>query len=225
MGKETTSVSVVDRFKAASLYVITTAASGCPYERMAEEACAGGADVLQFRDKKLSHKERYEVAARLRAICSHYSVLFIVNDDLEVALAAGADGVHLGQDDLPIAAARAITHQMGVANFLIGRSTHSLEQGLAAERDGADYIGIGPVFSTPTKPTYEPVGLELVRQVTARVKTPHVAIGGIDASNVEAVLAAGAQRVAVVRAVCGAGDIRQAAERMKSLLAEKAGVL
>ena len=215
MGKETFTTSVLERFKAARLYAITTEPVGTTYERMVEEACSGGADVVQFRDKLLSHKERYEVAARLRAICADHRVLFIINDHLEVALASGADGVHLGQEDLPTSAARAIVHQMGGKNFLIGRSTHSLKQALEAERDGADYIGIGPVFATPTKPSYEPVGLELVRQVTARVQTPHVAIGGIDASNVEAVPEAGAERVAVVRAICGALDIHMAAQEMK----------
>ncbi len=222
MGKET---SVVERLKAAKLYVVTTeVASEAEYVRIVEQACVGGADIVQFRNKTISHKDRYEVAARLKAICAAHNVLFIVNDHLEVALAAGADGVHLGQDDLPTKAAKEILHQMGVGNFLIGRSTHSLEQALEAEREGADYIGVGPVFATPTKPTYNPVGLELVRQVTRQVKTPHVGIGGIDASNVEAVLAAGAERVAVVRAVCSARDVAQAARELKSRLREKAGI-
>jgi thiamine-phosphate pyrophosphorylase len=222
MGKET--ASVVERFKAARLYVITTHPAGVPFERMVHDACAGGADIVQFRDKFLTHKDRYDIAARLRAICSEYGVLFIVNDYLEVALAASADGVHLGQDDLPTQAAREIIQKMGVKNFLIGRSTHSLPQALAAEQEGADYIAIGPVFSTPTKPTYKPVGLELVREVTSRVRTPHVAIGSIDTRNVRDVLAAGAERVAVVRAVCGAHDIQAAARQMKELVSERIGV-
>jgi thiamine-phosphate pyrophosphorylase len=218
MGKET---SVLERFRATRLYVITTALAEISYERQVEEACRGGADIIQFRDKALSHKDRYEAAAKLRAICARYGTLFIVNDFLEVALASQADGVHLGQDDLPTEAARQIIRQMGVRNFLIGRSTHSLEQAIAAEREGADYIGIGPVFATPTKPSYQAVGLELVRQVTAQVKTPHVAIGGIDAGNVGLVLAAGAERVAVVRAVSAAPDIALAAQRLKDLMREK----
>src|SRR5437870_4688074 len=124
MGKET---SVLERLKAARLYVITTPPSECSYEQMVADACAGGADVVQFRDKLLSRKERYELAGKLRTICSANHVLFIVNDDLEIALAAKADGVHLGQDDMPMAAARGLLGQMGIQNFLIGRSTHSLE--------------------------------------------------------------------------------------------------
>ena len=107
MGKET--AAVVEQFNAARLYVITTASTaGMSYEAMVEAACSGGADVIQFRDKVLTHKQRYEMAARLCAICRAHQVLFIVNDHLEVALAAGADGVHLGQDDLPTPVARQI---------------------------------------------------------------------------------------------------------------------
>ena len=210
-------MTIIERFIAARLYVIT-----CPpkdgaagYDAMVRAACEGGADVVQFRDKLITGRERYAAAARLLKICREFGVLFIVNDALEVAMAVGADGVHLGQDDLPVAEARKLLHPMGVKNFLVGCSTHSLEQALEAEKQGADYIGIGPVFATPTKPTYNPVGVELVRAVTSRVKTPHVAIGGIDGSNVAQVLAAGAQRVAVVRAVCGAEDIAAAARQMK----------
>ncbi len=216
MGNQT----VVDLFNQAVLYVIT-----CPpkdgsggYEAMVRAACEGGADVLQFRDKLITGRERYAVAARLRKICRDSGVLFIVNDALEVALTVEADGVHLGQDDLPVAEAKKLMHPMGIKNFLVGCSTHSLEQALEAKRQGADYIGIGPVFATPTKPTYNPVGLELLRTVTSQVETPHVAIGGIDATNVNQVLAAGAKRVAVVRAVCGAGDIAAAAKRLKEAM-------
>jgi thiamine-phosphate pyrophosphorylase len=218
MGKET--ASVIDRFKAARLYVITTPpAGGMTYEHMVAQACLGGADVIQFRDKALAQrKDRFDLAARLRAICQEHGALFIVNDYLEVAMACEADGVHLGQDDMETKTVQTILHQNGMKNFLIGRSTHSLEQAQKAEQEGADYIGIGPVFATPTKPAYEPIGLELVRQVTGRVQVPHVAIGGIESANVDQVLEAGAQRVAVVRAVCGAPDIAQAARELKHIL-------
>jgi len=213
-------MTVIDRFIAARLYAITCPPKDGPsgYDAMVRAACEGGADVVQFRDKLIAGRERYAAAARLLKICRESGVLFIVNDALEVAMAVGADGVHLGQDDLPVAEARKLLHPMGVKNFLIGASTHSLEQALEAEKQGADYIGIGPVFATPTKPTYNPVGVELVRDVASRVKTPHVAIGGIDASNVAEVLAAGAWRIAVVRAVCGADDIAAAAKNMKEAI-------
>jgi thiamine-phosphate pyrophosphorylase len=225
MGTKAPKISVLERFKAARLYAITTPPPNGSYERMVMEACLGGADVIQFRDKTLAQrKDRFDLATRLRAICAEHGVLFIVNDYLEVAMACEADGVHLGQDDMPTAVVRKILHQNGVKNFLVGRSTHSLEQAVAAEQEGADYIGIGPVFATPTKPTYEAVGLELVRQVTTRVKMPHVAIGGIDANNVEQVLAAGAERVAVVRAVCDASDIQAAARQMKRAITSSPAV-
>ena len=218
MGSQT----LIERFDKAQLYVITCPPKNGPdgYESMVRSACQGGADIVQFRDKLVTGKERYTLAGRLRKICRAAGVLFIVNDALEVALAVEADGVHLGQDDLPIAEAKKLMHPMGVKNFLVGCSTHSLAQAEEAERQGADYIGIGPVFATPTKPTYNPVGLELVRTVTSRVKTPHVAIGGIDASNVGQVLAAGARRVAVVRAVCGQDDVTEAARQMKQAIEE-----
>lgn len=212
------STTLIQRFESSRLYVITCPPPGRTYGQMVEAACEGGADIVQFRDKLLSAKECYDLAKRLKAICAQHQVLFIVNDALDLALAVGADGVHLGQDDLPLEAARWVVQQNGARDFLIGRSTHSLRQALEAECAGAQYIAIGPVFATPTKPSYPPIGLDGVRQLTAKVKTPHVAIGGIDASNVEQVLAAGARRVAVVRAVCGDSDIKRAAIRMKTLL-------
>ncbi|HVO32858.1 MAG TPA: thiamine phosphate synthase, partial [Elusimicrobiota bacterium] len=120
--------------------------------------------------------------------------------------------------------AQALRKDAGRLDFLIGRSTHSLVQAQDAERDGADYIAIGPVFQTPTKPTYEPVGLELLRRVTSLVRTPHVVIGGIDSTNVAQVLAAGARRVAVVRAVCGKRDVREAARHLKQMMEQQEGV-
>jgi thiamine-phosphate pyrophosphorylase len=212
--------TLIDRFIAGRLYAITCSPSNgvAGYEAMARAACEGGVDILQFRDKILSWKDRFEVAQKLRKVCSEFNVLFIVNDATDLALAAQADGVHVGQDDLPLSVVQELVRQSGRNNFLIGKSTHSLDQAVAAEREGADYIGIGPVFATPTKPTYGAVGLELVRQVTQAVKTPHVAIGGIDGSNVKSVLEAGATRVAIVRAVCGASDIRAAAQALKANL-------
>jgi thiamine-phosphate pyrophosphorylase len=224
MGTKTSKGSVLDRFKAARLYAITTApAVGQTIEDMVRAACQGGVDVLQLRDKGLAQqRDRFQLAQRLRDICHAHGVLFIVNDFLEVAMASGADGVHFGQDDMAIDVARKILHQNGVGNFLIGRSTHSLAQAQKAELEGADYIAIGPVFLTPTKPTYEPVGIELVRDVVSQVKTPHVAIGGIDVTNVQQVLEAWAQCVAVVRAVCGAANIQAAAKSMKEAMSHEA---
>lgn len=218
MGNET----LIERFKKARLYVITCPPQNGPegYEAMVKAVCEGGADVVQFRDKLITGRDRYVVAARLRKICLNAGVLFIVNDAMEVALTVAADGVHLGQEDLPVREAKKLIQPMGVKNFLVGCSTHSLEQAQDAERQGADYIGIGPVFATPTKPTYNPVGLSLVRTVTSKVKLPHVAIGGIDTTNVAQVLSAGADRVAVVRAVCGQLDMAKATRQLKKMIEE-----
>jgi thiamine-phosphate pyrophosphorylase len=196
-------LTAIERFIAARLYAITCPPKDGPsgYDAMVRAACEGGADVIQFRDKLITGRERYSAAARLLKICRAFGALFIVNDALEVAMAVGADGVHLGQDDLPVTEAKKLLHPMGVKNFLVGASTHSLDQAFEAEKQGADYIGIGPVFATPTKPTYNPVGLELVSTVIGRVKVPHVAIGGIDCSNVKEVLAAGADIAAAARSM------------------------
>lgn len=182
--------------------------------RVAEAAIRGGADCIQWRDKTSGDLRFLEVARDLRRLTRRLGSLFVVNDRLDVALLAGADAVHLGQEDLPIREAR----RLGAGRLLIGRSTHSLAQALAAERERADYIGVGPVFSTPTKPDYPAVGLRLIRQVRDRVRIPWFAIGGIDLQTAALVLSAGASRVAAVRAVAGRPDPEKAAGSLKGLL-------
>jgi thiamine-phosphate pyrophosphorylase len=138
----------------------------------------------------------------------------IINDRVDVADAVGADGVHLGQDDLPVEEARRL---LGPSR-LIGKSTHSVEQALAAQAEGADYIGLGPIFPTPTKPDYRSIGTEPIRQIVSHMQVPVVCIGGIDAETLGGVIAAGAQCVAVVRAVCAAPDPEAAARTLKEIL-------
>ena len=198
------------------LYVILdrAAAHGCDLADIAQAAIAGGADVLQLRDKTADAASLIHQARALLGITRRSHVPLIINDHPEVALAVDAGGVHLGQDDLSIAAARRL---LGPKK-LIGRSTHSLAQALEAERQGADYLGVGPVFATPTKPAYAPVGLPLVTQAAARLQTPWVAIGGIDASNAGRVVQAGARCLAVVRAVMAADDPRVAAHQLKEVV-------
>lgn len=141
-------------------------------------------------------------------------VPLIINDRLDVALAVAAEGVHLGHEDVPVAVAK----QLLGPGKMVGRSTHSLEQAGEAERDGADYLAVGPIYPTPTKPTYGCVGRALIRQVKARVSRPVVCIGGIDETTLTDVLEAGAECVAVVRAVCAAEDPAHAARTLKRLL-------
>ena len=173
--------------------------------------------MLQVRAKKSSHAERVEIALQVISAASGHGVPVIINDDIDAAFETGADGVHLGQLDW--AAIQRDERVARLANMrIVGRSTHSLEQALAAERDGADYIGVGPVFPTATKPGAKPVGVELVREVAARVKIPFFAIGGITLDNIGQVLEAGATRVAVVSALLKAPDQRAAAAAFKQRL-------
>lgn len=195
------------------LYVIIDRKSsgGRDLAYLAQEAISGGADIIQLRDKDTSASEILKVGRVIRDLTHKKKIPFIINDRVDIAVALDADGVHLGQDDLPIEAARSM---MG-SEKLIGLSTHSLPQALDAEKKGADYIGVGPIFSTPTKPDYRAVGIDLIREIRDKIKIPFVVIGGIDESNIDEVIAAGARRVAVVRAVCGAKDVRGASERLK----------
>lgn len=173
-------------------YVITS----LDHVKMAEAACKGGAKILQYRDKKADRKIMLEKANAIRAITRKYGTLFIINDYIDVALLCEADGVHLGQDDIPITEARKITPP----GFIIGVSTHSLEQAMKAEQLGADYIGSGPVFSTPTKEDYIPIGIETLEQVLQHVSIPVVAIGGLNPGNLPQIRDVGAQNFAMVRA-------------------------
>lgn len=173
-------------------YVITSGS----HIKMAENACKGGARILQYRDKTSDRKVMLEQAVTIRKITRQYNTLFIVNDFIDIALLSGADGVHLGQDDIPISEARKITPP----DFIIGVSTHSLEQAIIAEKQGADYIGSGPVFATPTKESYVPIGLITLKKVLETVHIPVVAIGGLNLENIPELYKIGARNFAMVRA-------------------------
>lgn len=196
------------------LYVITD--STCLKDKSLLDVVAqvveAGASVIQLRDKKASDQALIKTAKELLKITRPKNVPLIINDRIQVAIGSGADGIHLGQDDASLSDAQKILGE----NFIFGRSTHSREQALQAELEGFDYIGVGPVFSTPTKPTYEPVGLELIKFAAKNIKIPFVAIGGIDASNISQVLSMGAKKVAVVRAVMAANNPGQATQHLIS---------
>ena len=200
------------------LYVIIDrAASGSrDLAELTTAAIRGGADAIQLRDKSASSAQLIREATRLLPVTRAAGIPLIINDRVEVVDAVGADGVHLGQDDGPIEEARRL---LG-STRLIGKSTHSLEQAIAADAEGADYIGFGPIFPTPTKPAYEHVGIALIGDVTRLVHVPVVCIGGIDRPALQSVLAAGATCVAVVRAVCGAEDPQRAARQLKNALTQ-----
>ncbi len=205
--------SVLKNFK---LYAVTDIRDAGPgVLKKVEAAYRGGADIVQMRSENVSDAALYQLGIRWRKIADKFRKLFFVNDRADLALAVEADGVHLGQDDLPMQAFRKITAR---GELFIGRSTHSLHEALAAEREGVDYIGVGPIFETPTKPTYKPVGLDLIRAVKRRIQIPFVCIGGIDPSNIHYVVEAGGARVAVVRAIFAAKDVTETTRKLREAL-------
>ncbi len=186
---------------------------------VAGELVRGGVDVLQFRAKGWPLSEIVNFGAELRSIipaidAAQPGPLFILNDHPGLVEEMGADGVHVGQDDLSVATAR---EQAG-AEVLVGKSTHSLEQAIAGEGDGADYIGVGPLFATPTKPDYKPVGLELIAQVAAKVSVPQFCIGGVNERTLPSVLAAGGRRVVIVSDLLRSEDLPAYCRRVREVL-------
>ncbi len=186
--------------------------------RIVEAALEGGANVIQLRKKTMPKGEQYSMARVLRRLTLLHDALFIVNDHADIAIAADADGVHLGQDDLPPSVVRELP---GFRDRLIGRSTHSLEQAKAAIDEGADYIAVGPIYPTPTKAGRPAVGIELVAQVAAIADRPFLAVGGIDQENAPAVIEAGAKAIAVVRAVYDAADPAEATRRLGEIISTR----
>ena len=171
-----------------------------------------GIRFIQYRQKEGTTREIYEEAAKMRKLTRYFNATLIINDHADIALAAEADGVHLGQDDLPLAEARKI-----MAGKIVGVSTHNLEQARGAEAGGADYIGFGPVFRTATKDAGEPRGVDNLRVIKQNVRIPVIAIGGINVDNIESVLKAGADAVAVASAICR-GDVAENAARFVAVL-------
>jgi thiamine-phosphate pyrophosphorylase len=208
-----------EKLAAARLYLVCGARPGgrdpAPF---LDAALRGGVDVLQLRAKDAPDDEILETAAAFRAACdAHGGVPFILNDRPDLVAAAGADGVHVGQDDLPVRRAR----ELAGPGAIVGRSTHTPAQVDEADALGVDYFAVGPVHATPTKPGRPAAGLELVRHAASRPRsTPWFAIGGIDQSTVGDVLAAGARRIVVVRAIELAEDPEAAARSLRTRLEE-----
>ena len=209
-----------------SLYVITDArlSRGRTHLDVVRAAIQGGATVVQYREKGATTRLMVEEARGLRELCRGAGIPLIINDRVDVALAVGADGVHLGVDDMPVAIARRLLGP----DKLIGHSPETLEQVRTSEADGADYLGVGSVFGTATKPDAgPPIGLSGLERVIAVVSIPVVGIGGIDAHNAAQVIQAGAAGVAVISAVVAAQDVMDAAEQLREVIemvrAEKEG--
>jgi thiamine-phosphate pyrophosphorylase len=173
--------------------------------------------MIQLRDKSAGLRWLLPQAQEIASLCRERGAHFIVNDRLDLALAVNADGVHLGQDDLPPTAARAALGQ----GKILGVSTHSLEQAIRAAEEGADYLGIGPIFATSTKAIgYEPVGCAMIRQLRARLELPLIAIGGITLDTISSVIRAGAAGVAVISAIGGAEDVTLASRGFLAAILE-----
>ncbi|MGV2827851.1 thiamine phosphate synthase [Myxosarcina sp. GI1(2024)] len=200
------------QLQTALLYLITS-----PSERLlpiVDDALKGGLTLVQYRDKQIDDLFRLQIAERLCQLCHQYGALFIVNDRVDIALAVNADGVHLGQQDIPISFAR----EMLGWQKIIGRSTTNQQEMKAAIAEGADYIGVGPVYQTPTKPNKVAAGLDYVNYAASKCPIPWFAIGGVDLDNVSEILAAGGQRVAVVRAIMQAEEPGLVTRQFLSLL-------
>ena len=201
------------------LYVIidTQALKGRSLIEAASQAIHGGARTIQLRDKQSNMKELLPVAMQLRGLCTEHNVLYIINDHLDLALAADADGLHLGQDDLPVAIARKLLP----IDKILGCSTTSVDKAIAAQSDGADYIAVGSIYPTSSKETATVVGLERLHQIRQAVTLPLVAIGGINKENAAEVMAAGADSLAVISAILHAEDIETATKELLETLQRK----
>jgi thiamine-phosphate pyrophosphorylase len=183
-------------------------------ERVTSSMIEGGVDLIQLRAKKSSVAEIVDLAAKLHKLTNAAGIPMVINDHAEVAAEVAVEGVHLGQEDDSLEAAR----EKAKRAIIIGKSTHSFDQAIAAESEGADYIGFGPVFATPTKPDYKPTGLDDIKRVHDAVGLPIFCIGGIKIDNLGEVIAAGAKRVAIVSALLKARDIAKYARACQALL-------
>ncbi|KPJ62738.1 hypothetical protein AMK68_04565 [candidate division KD3-62 bacterium DG_56] len=199
----------------SDLYVITAAVRGRRHREVAEAALAGGASMIQLRDKEMTTRDLLAEAAAVLAICRRHRAPLIINDRVDIALAVGADGVHVGDDDMPVAHARRLLGP----DAIIGASADSVEAARAAGRDGADYLGVGPMFATETKPDAGvAVGPQRLAEIRGSVDIAVFGIGGITADNAAQVMAAGAHGVAVIAAIAEADDMVEATRRIAAIV-------
>lgn len=181
-------------------------------EGMTAALCEGGVEILQLRAKKLAKAEVEKLARLMHPITREHGVPLVINDHPEIAASVGTEGVHVGQDDEAVARARAVVG----ADCFVGKSTHSLAQAVAAEAEGADYIGFGPLYATGTKPDYVPIGLADIAEVHRLVRVPIFCIGGVNSERLAEIQQAGARRVVVVSAFLTAADVREAVRSLKA---------
>ncbi|HEX5989641.1 MAG TPA: thiamine phosphate synthase [Solirubrobacterales bacterium] len=204
-----------ERLRTARLYFVCDARPDTDLEALLRAALTGGADIVQLREKELGREEIERAAGTFRRVADTFSALFVLNDDPELARICDADGVHVGQDDVSAERAREV---MG-PDAIVGLSTHSEEQIAASAERPVDYISVGPIWETPTKEGRPGVGLELIAHAAAEAPHPFFAIGGIDPSNADQVVEAGAERLCAVRAIRDAADPEAAAQQLRQAFA------
>ncbi|MBO0708135.1 MAG: thiamine phosphate synthase [Candidatus Dormibacteraeota bacterium] len=211
------------RVQAARLYALTPDAEAERILDLAEAWCEGGVDIVQLRHKTMERAALLRLAERLREVCGRHDVLFIVNDYLDVALLSGADGVHLGEEDLSLAEAEKALQNASSPRIIVGASASSVEVARAAERAGADYVGAGPAYATPIKAEKAALGPEGVRAIQDALTIPVFAIGGVGPGNVEDLKAHGIDRVCVIRALSDVPDPAAEARRLRARLGAGTG--
>ncbi len=200
------------RLKGKKLYLVTNSDSfktNDEFLNSVASALDGGVQIIQLREKNSDAKRIIELGKKIRELCSIYNALLIINDRIDIAQIVHADGVHLGQDDIDIKSAREILGE----NMIIGISTHAPEQAKKAAEEGADYIGVGPIYTTPTKQGVKAVGLEYLKWVSENITIPYFAIGGINLLNCSDVISSGANRIAVVRAIMNSESPKDSAKK------------
>jgi thiamine-phosphate pyrophosphorylase len=202
-------------FDEADLYVVITEAlcAGRSALDILGMTLAAGVRLVQLREKDLDGRRLYERAREFRRLTTAAGALLIINDRLDIAMAAGADGVHLGQEDLPLEAARRVAPEL-----IIGASTHSLEEALAAQATGASYVNIGPIFATQTKEGVAPLGPEMIDRIVPHLRIPWTTMGGIKSTNIDQVVCRGAKHPAVITAVTAAADPTAAARKLRDFI-------
>ncbi|ELS30831.1 MULTISPECIES: thiamine phosphate synthase [Pseudanabaena] len=208
------------KLRAASLYLVTMPVDNIV--SVVESALQGGVQIVQYRQKEGEDNVRYQIAQQLCEVCHKYDALFLVNDRVDIAIAVGADGIHVGQTDLPVTTVRQILNAHGgdASQYIIGQSTTNPQELAIALGNQVDYVGVGPVHATPTKPTKAAAGYDYVSYATQNIEIPWFAIGGIDEHNLEEAINVGARRVAVVRALMQADHPDHVAKQMRSLLSQ-----
>ncbi len=209
-------VEHVDFERHLEVYFITDSGFGLSHVELAEMVLKAGVKIIQFREKKMSTREMLENARKIRKLTEDYGAIFIVNDRLDIALASDADGVHVGQDDMPAEVVREIA-----GDIILGVSVRNVREALEAERSGANYLGAGPVFTTTTKDDAgDAIGTNELAEIVRAVRIPVVAIGGINHSNASLALKTGCAGIAVISAIAASDDPRKSAEELLKIVRE-----